>query len=209
MNALKALKSHKVESKLVYDCIKALNKVASRYKITLMWVPGHRGIEGNERADKLAKQGSETKFIGPEPYCGFGLSNLREKLRDWEETIKEYHKDTLSKDSQSRLFVDYSRQRTKALLDLNRNELATYTGLITGHFPVKGYLTRFKRSQEDKCRLCDNHPETTQHLLCNCENVIGDRLAFFRRDFLDPSTIRSAKPRNILSFWKKLNLGPI
>ena len=56
--AIMALSSHKVTSRLVWECIKTLNELAEHNKITLMWVPGHCGVEGNEKADELAKQGS-------------------------------------------------------------------------------------------------------------------------------------------------------
>jgi ribonuclease HI len=40
-----------------------------------MWVPGHTGVDGNEEADQLANKGSETHFIGPEPF--FGYSSMK------------------------------------------------------------------------------------------------------------------------------------
>jgi len=48
--------------------------------IDLLKVPAHIGIEGNERADKLAKQGSEALPIGPEPFTGFTIGNIMSDL---------------------------------------------------------------------------------------------------------------------------------
>ena len=35
-----------------------LNKLGEKNKVTVAWIPGHRGFEGNELADKLAKEGA-------------------------------------------------------------------------------------------------------------------------------------------------------
>jgi ribonuclease HI len=47
-----ALNGPKVTSRLVAECLDALSALADLTKVTLIWVPGHRGICGNEHADK-------------------------------------------------------------------------------------------------------------------------------------------------------------
>jgi ribonuclease HI len=53
--ALKVLSSPKVTSGLVAECLDTLSALASLNEVTLVWVPGHCGIPGNEEADKLAR----------------------------------------------------------------------------------------------------------------------------------------------------------
>ena len=43
-------------SGLVAECLDALSVLPSMNEVTLIWVPGHCGILGNEEADKLARQ---------------------------------------------------------------------------------------------------------------------------------------------------------
>jgi ribonuclease HI len=69
--ALKALQAAKTTSPLVRQCQKALNDISNRHAVWLYWVPGHAGVRGKEIADKLAKDGSVQRFVGPEPFFGF------------------------------------------------------------------------------------------------------------------------------------------
>ncbi|KAJ8955141.1 hypothetical protein NQ318_009034 [Aromia moschata] len=70
--ALMAIESSKVKSRLVLDCKKILNDLASCNRVILTWVPGRSGVAGNEEADRLARLGSIGYPIGPEPILGRG-----------------------------------------------------------------------------------------------------------------------------------------
>nr|XP_012215485.1 PREDICTED: uncharacterized protein LOC105667929 [Linepithema humile] len=57
--AIKALGAPIITSRLVRECRCVLNELAREREVTVTWVPGHSGIQGNECADQLAKAGSE------------------------------------------------------------------------------------------------------------------------------------------------------
>ena len=53
--ALKALGGPEVTSGLVAECLNALSALASLNRVTLAWVPGHRGISSNEEVDRIVQ----------------------------------------------------------------------------------------------------------------------------------------------------------
>jgi ribonuclease HI len=89
--ALRALKSYSFTPKLVADCLDNLKRLTTKCKLTLLWVPGHTGLEGNEEEDQLANKGSETNFIGPEPFFGYSSMKYKSDLNEWIEQRKKDH----------------------------------------------------------------------------------------------------------------------
>jgi hypothetical protein len=79
--ALKPLSGLKVISRLVEECQEALTVLATLNEVTLIWVPGHCGILGNEMADRLARQVSARPLLGPEPALGIPRCQAREAIR--------------------------------------------------------------------------------------------------------------------------------
>jgi ribonuclease HI len=57
--ALRALRTNTFNSKLVAECQDALKRLTIKSKLTLICIPGHTGIAGNEIANKLANKGLE------------------------------------------------------------------------------------------------------------------------------------------------------
>ncbi|KAJ8918840.1 hypothetical protein NQ315_011126, partial [Exocentrus adspersus] len=69
-----ALGSYRCTSKTVWNCQQTLSPVGRTNRLTLVWIPGHVGLKGNEVADSLARRGAALEFIGPEPVLGLSYS---------------------------------------------------------------------------------------------------------------------------------------
>jgi hypothetical protein len=67
---IKALDNYKINSKLVWDCHQSIKILAECNNGQFLWVPGHKGTEGNKISNQPAKSGSLHPFIGPKPACG-------------------------------------------------------------------------------------------------------------------------------------------
>lgn len=87
-SSIKALSSYKISSKLVNQCMTTLENLSEHNDVSLIWVPGHSGIPGNERGDELAGKGSSERFLGPEPALGNCVSNLTRLVKS--ETEKKH-----------------------------------------------------------------------------------------------------------------------
>jgi ribonuclease HI len=54
-----------------------LNDISARHAVRLYWVPVHAGVRGNEIADRLARNSSRQRFIGPGPFLWVSRQNIR------------------------------------------------------------------------------------------------------------------------------------
>ena len=59
-SVLQALDSGKLDNTSIKNLTKSIDSFLTDHdvELTLQWIPGHANIPGNERADKLAKQGA-------------------------------------------------------------------------------------------------------------------------------------------------------
>lgn len=197
--ALKALMSHSLESRLVEECVNNLQKLCTKNTVVLCWVPGHSGIEGNEIADELARAGSTSDLIGPEPYCGINWAEAKSRVDQWEHTLRiAYWEDNLKLRQAKRLVRPFTYK--KELINLRKVDIRKIVGFLTGHYYLNYHLNRIQLLRDTECRLCFEDDETTEHLLCECVALARTRMQIFHRDQLDPEEIKKAPITDILRF---------
>ena len=165
-SALKALSSDQVKSNLVWDCLNALRTLSSRNKLELRWVPGHRGIQGNEKADQLAKKGADTPFFGPEPVVGISTTTAKTSVKIW---IRDKHQSRWETYPGQRLarklVLGPSNSLSLSLLKLDRRGIKSVVALITEHGHFRKHLRRVGLYKDEP--ICQEE-ETASHILFDC-----------------------------------------
>ena len=59
------------------------NTLNSSNDVQLFWIPAHVGLEGNERADVLAKEGTTTLPVGPGPMLPVSIAVINERIETY------------------------------------------------------------------------------------------------------------------------------
>ena len=138
---LKALNNPKIVSRQVWECTQGLNELAKVNFVNLIWVPGHSGILGNEKADYLACTAGSEPFIGPEPVLRISYSMIKSSIRNWAHKQSDVYWELMNTCRQTKMFLEHrSKARSRELLNLPRNLLRTVTGIITGHNTLSRHM---------------------------------------------------------------------
>ncbi|KAJ8914920.1 hypothetical protein NQ315_016074 [Exocentrus adspersus] len=195
--ALKGLRNHKVTSRLLWECWEELSDLARHNRVVLLWVPGHSGIKGNEKADELARKGSSVSYIGPEPAVGVSKTMVRSQVKEWVNAQHKKYWNKITRHQHGKILIrEPSAKLTRELLTLSRNKLRIITGLLTGHCALKAHLIRMGLYNGDpNCRLCGKGAESAYHtsILCECEALDHRRQTVYGRPSMSPAEY-SAQP---------------
>jgi ribonuclease HI len=138
-------------------------------KVTFRWVKGHKGLEGNERADEAAKQATDprTRRIHYEAsFASLAHINRVTTERKWEES-KEWLVAQCRGNRTYRLVT--TQRRDKPPLGAPKRQAARYYQLKMGHALIGTYLKRIGKSADDKCWWCGRKArQTREHLFKDC-----------------------------------------
>ena len=138
LSVLQALEGDKLP-----QLMENLQRLQRLKRVALQWIPAHCGINGNEEADQLAKEGAtQPQEVKP--------ANLKEKTT----LIKAAFRSTTSKDAYSHL----TRQQQVIILRLR-----------TGHCRLNAHMHRLKLATTPLCP-CGKAPQTPEHVLQTCPN---------------------------------------
>ena len=168
-------------------------------QVALHWIPAHRGIPGNEEADRLAKEATGWRADGSSGHRAQifpPLQPLQSAVTRWarakakEDWRKEWTK------------AKHGHQLRHLLPEVDPKCLRLYNGLSkqlsaaliqmrTGKIALRQYLSKIQAADTDECP-CGMGPETVSHVLMNC-----DRYDALRTTTWDG---REHIPRNLREF---------
>jgi ribonuclease HI len=167
--AITALGSNMTGSRLVASCREALTHLAEQNQVTIAWVPGHSGIEGNEEADAMAKEGTRVTLEYARPLLPLPMA-----------TVKAAVKRSFTRKHEKAWWAEERFRETKEaigwapawlkqrLLKMNRKGARWITQMITGHCSLAVHRFRAKKVADDTCPKCLMEPETPDHHVGKC-----------------------------------------
>lgn len=192
--ALKALDSPSTSSKLVGECKDIINSIGMKATVTLIWVPGHCNIEGNEIADYLARCGAGRHISWAEDIA-LPLTNTYLQI---ENKLSENHK-LIWRSSNSmykKVWGPPDKKSTAQLLKYNRKSIRTITFIVTGHWPIGRHARRLGILEGTACPGCGLAPSDTDayHFWCLCPALCRLRLALLGNYWLESTEVLLHKP---------------
>ena len=153
---------------MVEETILALNLLGGRCQVRLAWEKAHRGTEGNERADDLAKAGCllplGEAFPSLVPKTEI-KTRIHTMIRDkWQQQWDAYPHARQSK----QFFSKINKSRAQHIYKLSRAKLARLIRITTGHNNLNYHRSLINPDRENGCRFCGEEAETFFHLVTDC-----------------------------------------
>lgn len=134
-----------------------LSELGGQRRVTIQWIPSHCGVPGNERADRLAKEGA---------------------VEEQPDVPVTYHQ-------KKRMIKSVRKPPTPAQDDyhvMDRPEQVIILRLRTGHNRLRNHMyTKFKIGESAMC-TCGLAPQTADHILQDCPKYDISRRSFWPRE---------------------------
>ena len=152
----------------------------------MRWTAGHKGIAGNELADREAKRAAEGRTS--EKHLLPPL--VRKSLPINPAAIKRAHHDALKalwrtgwktsdRGKRDACFDEATPSKkflkTISQSELSREDASRISQLRIAHAPVNQDLNRIGRASSTRCPACGDESETIEHLLLRCPNYAYER----------------------------------
>ena len=186
---------HHAQHPLAKQIISHLNALPSNH-VTLAWIPGHKGIEGNELVDKIAK---EAALIRPIPNIPVSSTDFKATINNHLHSMWSIDWNNTSMENKLRS-IKHSTDPWSTSYQTNRQEETALCKLRIGHSKLThAYL--LEKSPPPHCASCSVQI-TIQHILTNCPKYRD-----LRNNFNIPQTLPEAlgdDPETIIKLFKFL-----
>ena len=178
---------------LVDELLHDLDNMKHRHpgaQLTLRWIPGHKNLEGNERADQEAKRAAraDSSPLDSLP-CRLTRNPLPASLSKVRQALMTSFQASaraewlLSPRAAPLARIDDSLPSKKFIqltAPLPRRHASLLIQLRTGHAPLNHHLHRITKVDSPACPKCGHPRETVAHFILDCvaEGDARARMAF-------------------------------
>ena len=158
-------------------CIRAANQIIQKgAAISLHWVPGHKDVARNERADSLAKiAAKEPPFSDITSLAMTGIKIKQIATKEWRQVLSKSTPKVIQHNPNT-YAAKYSWKTRKKLsvpMGTRRETASAFYQLKIGHGYNKAYLFRIGKADSPICSC--GTKQTPEHLLLSCKWLNKDR----------------------------------
>ena len=163
IQAIAQMQHHK--QPIVTAILTTANKLHNQNDVetSIQSIPGYCDIPGNDRADKLARQGTSKTQHDEQVSYATSKQIVQTKSR------KIWH-DRWSRGNTGRIYYQHQQtpNQTDPINQLHRAHQTAVFRLRTHHAPLNAHLHRIKKEHPAKCVYCPDSDETIEHFLFHC-----------------------------------------
>ena len=155
---------------IIRNILDQIDEVGPRQQLNIVWIPGHQGVEGNERADKEAKTAAQSPEVSqrtrypPQKSCSAQDIKAKAKVQ-WQKT---WEAGATARHLRRILAREGAEAGPKLYNEIpNRESASTLVQLRTGHCRLNKYLYRMGK-KDSAMYECEQGEETVEHYLLEC-----------------------------------------
>jgi len=202
--ALKQLRSTKVSSKTTALCRNTLNELGLTNNVRLGWVPGHSGIDGNLRADRIAKEGLCKNLIDIVTPINLGLVSDSIKKKEIGLANLRWGEVKINLKNVKNYIGEYNIDVSKKLLNRSRSDIRVLIGLSSGHGCCNKFLFGIGKVASPLCRFCnEGKEETIRHWLEECNELDIYRFVILGHRYINSDLFKTLDPSKLLIFARE------
>src|SRR5271169_797062 len=174
---------------IIAETLKSLESLQEQkpdLKVSIIWIPGHMDIPGNEKADEEAKKAATSTQSRRTPFNHNPLKSARNRTvkeksnREWEQAWKNRnHNSRFLRRITTKPNVEKGPKLYNCIT--KRGQISQLARLRTGHCPLNQYLHRFNIEDSPLCECGSGAIETVEHYLLLCNRYDKERAALIAK----------------------------